>query len=319
MSVFRDRVVAVTGAGGSIGMQLCRQALQDGAQSLVMISLTEGGLYEANRRLRAEFPQARLKPVLGSYGNRALMMETLRGVELIAHAGAHKHVPICEDNPLEAIANNVLGTFNLLQVATDYLIDVERVVVVSSDKAVQPASIMGMTKRVVEKLAAEYGRRHSVCAVRFGNVLDSAGSVLPLWREQIAAGGPLTLTDEGCERYFMAIPDAVRLIRYALEFGVDGRIYVLEMGERVRMLDVARDLIAKSGKDVQIQVTGLRPGEKLIEELSHGEPLLSVGSGISMVTGKVPRLEAEDMRDLEYAYRKYDRREAVQILKRMAS
>lgn len=317
MSGFFGDSAAVTGAGGSIGFQVCRQLLSGGVDHLKMISLTEAGLYDAHRRLKAEFPHALFVPILGSYGNRNLMTHHLKGVDLVIHAGAHKHVPMCENNPLEAIANNVLGTDVLLQIASEQAL---AMCVISSDKAVNPTSVMGATKRVVEKLAMRYaGRTACINAVRFGNVMDSAGSVIPLWREQIANGGPITLTDERCERYFMTIPDAVELVMYTILHGGSRQIYMLNMGERVKLIDVARRMIAESGKDIEIVTTGLRPGEKLIEELSYDGTFVPLTDKISMVQDHGTPLDPQDLDDIGLAYRLYDTRKAVALLKKMAS
>src|SRR5262245_52800085 len=212
---FERKSVLVTGAGGSIGAQICHEVLRDDAARLTMVSLTEAGLYQIEKELRRTFGRYRgteIRPVLGSYGDRALMLEALREVDVVIHAGAHKHVPICEANPIAAIANNVLGTRALMNAAM--AMRVSQFCAISTDKAVRPASVMGRTKRVIELLCDDYAGLSdtSFFVVRFGNVLDSAGSVLPLWRDQIAAGGPVTLTDERCERYFMAIPEAVGLV-----------------------------------------------------------------------------------------------------------
>jgi FlaA1/EpsC-like NDP-sugar epimerase len=315
MNTFLGSSVAITGAGGSIGFQLCREALRGKADELRLISLTEAGLYDATRRLKKEFPDARIRPILGSYGNPQLVRKAISGVDLLIHAGAHKHVPMCEENPLEAIANNVLGTRVLLSEACSV---VDQICVISTDKAVKPQSIMGATKRVVEKLAATYSSMHaSVSVVRFGNVMDSAGSVFPLWREQIAAGGPVTLTDDRCERYFMSIPEAINLVIRAIDHGSNGRIYVLNMGERIKLIDIAVRLIRESGKDIDIAVTGLRPGEKIIEELTDGGPMTPICEGVSMLTEKPEYIDTRVFAALETAYDRYDQTTAVANLWRL--
>lgn len=275
---YGGRNVLVTGAGGSIGTELCRLIMSDNARRLTMVSLTEAGLYTVDRRLRQEFSRYRdteLVPVLGDYGDADLMDEHLVNVDLVIHAGAHKHVPICESNPLAAIANNVFATNRLMFEAGNA--GVRQFVVISSDKAVNPTSVMGATKRVVELLARGMGRNWPdtrFVTVRFGNVADSAGSVMPLWREQIAAGGPVTLTDERCERFFMSITDAVGLITDVIRLEPDSGTFVLDMGEPHRLADIARQMIAKAGREIEIKITGLRPGEKVTEVLHHGGELV---------------------------------------------
>jgi FlaA1/EpsC-like NDP-sugar epimerase len=195
----------------------------------------------------------------------------LQDVDIVIHAAAHKHVPICEQNPIEAIQNNVFGTETIAVLASE--MDVKTFCLISTDKAVKPASIMGATKRVAEKIVRDLGYH----VVRFGNVLDSAGSVLPLWREQIHKGGPITLTDERCERYFMSIPQAVRLVSEVIRSEPAGT-YVLDMGQPRKLIDMAYELMqAEVGREVGIEFIGLRPGEKLTEELHHGGDLTDSG------------------------------------------
>jgi FlaA1/EpsC-like NDP-sugar epimerase len=266
--------VLITGAGGSIGSQLCQQVIEQGAERLTLVSLTESGLYDIDRKLRALGSPTLLVPVLGSVVDRDLMNEVCDGVDVVIHAAAHKHVPICEHNPLAAIDNNVRGTLTLANAAI--LCDVKSFVLISTDKAVRPASIMGATKRVAEMIVSAKGQqsRSTVFStVRFGNVLDSAGSVLPLWREQIAKGGPITLTDARCTRYFMSIPEACWLVLCVLKMGKPGT-FVLNMGEPRSILHMAERLIADSGKECAIKYIGLRPGEKLEETLHFGGELM---------------------------------------------
>lgn len=288
VATYTGRNVLVTGAGGSIGTQLCRQVMSDNARRLTLVSLTEAGLYTVERRLRQEFGKYRdteLVPVLGDYGDADLMDEHLVNVDLVIHAGAHKHVPICESNPLAAIANNVFATNRLMFEAGNA--GVRQFVVISSDKAVNPTSIMGATKRVVELMAQSMSKTWSdtrFVTVRFGNVADSAGSVMPLWREQIAAGGPITLTDERCERYFMSIPDAVGLITDVIAMDPTHGTFVLDMGKPHRLIDIAAKMIAEAGRQIEIKITGLRPGEKVTEVLHHGGALTPTSvPGVSLV------------------------------------
>lgn len=312
---FAGKSILVTGAGGSIGSEICDQVARQGARRLTMVSLTESGLYTINRRLRDRYgDRVELVPVLGSVGDAFLMQYALEGVDIVVHAAAHKHVPICEQNPTEAIWNNVFGTQTLAAEALDA--GVRTFCLVSSDKAVQPASIMGATKRMAEMLIVGLGNASQrFLTVRFGNVLDSAGSVLPLWREQILSGGPLTLTDARCERYFMSIPDAVGLIANVIEQNAPGT-FVLDMGTPRRLVDMARELMDEIGKAVPIEFIGLRPGEKLTEELHHGGELIPTAMhGVFRVSGDEAFPPAQsDMILLRDACRRCDRERAVQLL-----
>jgi FlaA1/EpsC-like NDP-sugar epimerase len=267
---FAGKSVLVTGAGGSIGSQLCELIARQYARRLTMVSLTENGLYNVHRHIKSQY-SVDLNPVLGSVADVCLMAEAMQDVDIIIHAAAHKHVPICEQNPIEAIQNNVFGTETIAVLAKEMY--VPTFCLISTDKAVKPASIMGATKRVAEKIVRDLGYH----VVRFGNVLDSAGSVLPLWREQIRKGGPITLTDERCERYFMSIPQAVRLVSEVIRAEPAGT-YVLDMGEPRKLIDMAYELMqAEVGREVGIEFIGLRPGEKLTEELHHGGDLADSG------------------------------------------
>jgi FlaA1/EpsC-like NDP-sugar epimerase len=269
----KGKNVLVTGAGGSIGSQLCEQILALGAKSLSLVSLTEAGLYTIERRLRALGTDTKLIPILGSVCDPGLMDYVCAGVDIIIHAAAHKHVPICEANPVAAIENNVRGTLTIATAAEQA--DVGQFVLISTDKAVRPISVMGATKRVAEMIMAAKSVSSSTTftTVRFGNVLDSAGSVLPLWREQIARGGPITLTDIRCERYFISIPDACGLVLGVLEMRKPGT-FVLDMGQPKRLADMAEQMIINSGMRCEIKCIGLRPGEKLTEELHFGGELV---------------------------------------------
>lgn len=276
-SVMTGKVVAVTGAGGSIGSQIC-EALAPHVKCLVLVSLTESALYNLEKKLRLLPRRPEIASVLGSVLDKQLMRECFTSVDVVIHAAAHKHLPICEKNPLAAIENNVLGTYRALLAAT--MAKVKQFVFISTDKAVRPASVMGCTKRVGERIVSAFSRysdtEHFV--VRFGNVMDSAGSVLPLWREQIARGGPITITDRGCERFFMTIPDAVELILGVLAMKTEPGTYVFDMGAPRKLIDMANELIAAEatafGRHIDINEIGLRPGEKLTEELHHGGDLI---------------------------------------------
>jgi len=319
---FKGKAVCVTGAGGSIGSEICRRLLTHGVTKLTLLSLTEAGLYNIERELRpiATAQGCELLPVLGSVTDQALLRETLPGTDLVIHAAAHKHVPLCEQNPIAAIENNVGGTYKLLLESA--LASVQQFVLISSDKAVNPASVMGATKRVAELVV-----RYSVPAmsqmirivVRFGNVLDSAGSVLPLWREQIARGGPITLTDGNCERYFMSIPGAVDLVLGAASLEQNGT-FVLDMGAPRKMIDMAYEFLAAHYADLglvvceeyPIKFTGLRPGEKLTEELNYGGSLQPTGvERVNRVTEPDSGLAVGDFLGLFNATRMRNKKDAL--------
>ncbi len=297
--------VLVSGAGGSIGSQLCERIVEMGAKKLTLVSLTEAGLYTIHRKLQGRGTS--LAPILGSVGNECLMRSVLRGVDVVIHAAAHKHVPICEQNPIEAIENNVFGTWTLARTAA--ACGVKRFCLISTDKAVRPLSIMGATKRLAELLIADTG-----FAVRFGNVLDSAGSVLPLWREQIAKGGPLTLTDPRCERYFMSIPEAVGLVLDVIALKPQSGTFVLDMGQPKNLLTMANALMLES-KRVEIKFIGLRPGEKLTEELYHGgEPIPTKANKVFKVDQKPQPINLHKVVQLSMACQRCDEPTATKLL-----
>jgi FlaA1/EpsC-like NDP-sugar epimerase len=245
--------------------------------SLILVEHSENGLFFIERELRALFPDLAIKVHLGDIRDRARVATILstERPDVIFHAAAHKHVPMMEANPTEAIKNNVLGTKTLAELADEH--GVGAFVMISTDKAVNPTSVMGVSKRAAEIVVQGLSQRSSTrfVAVRFGNVLGSAGSVVPIFKEQIARGGPVTVTDAEMKRYFMTIPEACQLVLQAGSMGKGGEIFVLDMGEPVKIIDLARDLIALSGlrvgEDIEIQVTGTRPGEKLFEELALEE------------------------------------------------
>jgi len=276
--ILADRVILVTGAGGSIGSELTRLIVQRAPRKLVLLEANEFALYEIDRHLRT-LADVEIVPVLGSVADARLVRRTLgeHGIEVIFHAAAHKHVPLVEANPLEGVRNNVIGTRVLVEAAV--AAGVTRFVLISSDKAVRPSSVMGATKRWAELIVRHYGKGSAMryCSVRFGNVLGSNGSVVPLFREQIAAGGPVTLTDSRMTRYFMSIHEAAELIVQAGAMAEGGDIFLLEMGQPVRIRDLAENMIRLAGLsvksadnpagDIAILETGARPGEKLTEEL----------------------------------------------------
>jgi FlaA1/EpsC-like NDP-sugar epimerase len=268
----RGRVVLVTGCGGSIGSELCRQVARLSPLRLVLVDASEFNLYAIDRELRGERGFAATDRVLGSVADAALMADVFERFKpsLVLHAAAYKHVPMLEENPWAAVTNNVAGARVLMRQCLAS--GVERFVLVSTDKAVRPSSVMGASKRLAERLMARFsGRGTRFMAVRFGNVVGSSGSVVPLFRRQVERGGPVTVTHPEMTRFFMSIAEACRLILQAAALGSGGEIFVLRMGDPVRIMDLANDVIRLSGKtpgvDVDIVITGLRPGEKLHEEL----------------------------------------------------
>ena len=274
--------VLITGAGGSIGIELCRQVARWGPSSLILLGHGENSIFESLLEMEENFPSLPIHAVIADvrdHDRLNIVFDNLRP-QVVFHTAAHKHVPLMEANIEEAVTNNILGTRNIVEVSLNY--DVERLVLISSDKAIRPSSIYGAAKRLSELLvlnaAHQSGRQFSV--VRFGNVLGSRGSVVPLFERQIARGGPITITHPDMERYFMTIPEAVYLVLQASTMGQGGEVFVLNMGEQVRILDLAEDIIRLSGlepgTDIEIMFTGIRPGEKLSEELwdkgAHYEP-----------------------------------------------
>ena len=264
--------ILVTGAGGSIGSELCRQVAYFSPRVLILYERHENSLYDLELELRKKFPDQKILPVVGDILDTKKLDETLQanGVELIYHAAAYKHVPMMEREPIEAVRNNVMGTLNVARLAVKNGVD--KFVMISTDKAVNPANVMGTTKRVAELVVQGLnGEGVKFMAVRFGNVIGSNGSVIPLFKRQIAEGGPVTVTHPDITRYFMAINEAVQLVMTAGAMGRGGEIFLLDMGEPVKIIDLAMDLIKRSGlqpgKDIDIVFTGLRPGEKLYEEL----------------------------------------------------
>lgn len=272
MDYVSGKVVLVTGGGGSIGSELCRQIAAHNPKRLVIVDIYENTTYDVQNELKRKFPNLNLAVLIASVRNTKridLIFETYRP-DIVYHAAAHKHVPLMEDSPNEAVKNNVLGTWKVVQAADKWR--VKRFVMISTDKAVNPTNIMGATKRVCEMIVQTYNNRSRTefVAVRFGNVLGSNGSVIPLFKKQIEQGGPVTVTHPDIIRYFMTIPEAVSLVLQAGAYAKGGEIFILDMGDPVRIADLARNLILLSGHkpdvDIRIEFTGLRPGEKLYEE-----------------------------------------------------
>lgn len=267
------KTVLVTGGGGSIGSELCRQAAAQRPKRLIIFDIYENNAYDIQMELRRTHPELDLVVLIGSVRDRERVMQVFDRYrpDLVCHAAAHKHVPLMETSPFEAIKNNVFGTYNVAQAADRF--GTQRFILISTDKAVNPTNVMGASKRLCEMIVQMINDRSATeyVAVRFGNVLGSAGSVIPLFRKQIRSGGPVTVTDKRVIRYFMTIPEAVQLIFQAGAYACGGEIFVLDMGEPVRIDDLARNMIRLSGfepdVDIPIVYTGLRPGEKLYEEL----------------------------------------------------
>lgn len=272
------KIVLVTGAGGSIGSEICRQVLRFQPEQILLLGRGENSIYEIHQELKNKCNEEQLLPLIVNITDRDKLENVFQEFhpQVVFHAAAHKHVPLMEHQPEEAIYNNVFGSYNVGDLAGRY--HCERLVLISTDKAVNPTSVMGATKRVTEMVMQALNLRYpetKYVAVRFGNVLGSRGSVVPLFKKQIAAGGPLTVTDPEMKRYFMTIPEASKLVLSAAALGDGGEVFVLNMGEPVKIVDLARNMIRLSGlvpdKDIQIKFTGLRPGEKLFEELLAAE------------------------------------------------
>jgi FlaA1/EpsC-like NDP-sugar epimerase len=268
----QGRTVMVTGGGGSIGFELCRQVAHSRPRCLALFGHGENSIFEAQGRLRELFPDLRIEAVIGDIRDRTRVFRVFDQIrpEIVFHAAAHKHVPLMEANPEEAVSNNVLGTKNVVDAALT--VGTARFVLISTDKAVSPSSLMGAAKRVAEAIVRDAASRTSqpFVVVRFGNVLGSRGSVVPAFKRQIEAGGPLTITHPEMKRFFMTIPEAVHLVLQAGGMGRGGELFVLNMGEPLRIVQLAEDLIRLSGltpHEVPITFTGLRPGEKLEESL----------------------------------------------------
>ncbi|HRI91221.1 MAG TPA: polysaccharide biosynthesis protein, partial [Accumulibacter sp.] len=291
-----DRVVLVTGAGGSIGSELCRQLARLAPAPLVLVELSEFNLYTIEQELAATHPALPLVPLIGDVKDLAQMRAIFAQwrPQLVFHAAAYKHVPLMENhNAAAALRNNTLGTYHAALAAAEA--GAERFVLISTDKAVNPTNVMGATKRAAEMVISQLATQHPgtrFMAVRFGNVLGSSGSVIPKFKEQIAAGGPVTVTHPEIIRYFMTIPEAVRLVLQAAAIGESGQVLVLDMGEPVKIVDLAKELIRLAGhspEEIGIEFTGLRPGEKLYEELL-ADSEETVATGVERV--RVARLGA---------------------------
>ena len=301
-----DRVIFVSGAGGSIGSELCRQIAKFQPKNLILFDKTENSLFHIEMEFRQHFPKTFITPVLGDVKYRSSLNKHFTNYkpQVVFHAAAYKHVPVVELNPSEAIYNNIIGTRNIVEAS--HLIGVERFIMISTDKAVRPANVMGATKRVSEMITSCYASNptHFV-SVRFGNVLGSEGSVVHLFKKQIERFGPVTITDPEITRYFMTIPEASKLILQAGALGEGGEIFILDMGTPIKIVDMAKDLIRRSGfkpgVDIEIKFIGLRPGEKLHEEL------ITDGEGIVRSPHeKIFVLKGENNYDLDWLDKKIE-------------
>ena len=306
-SCIQDKVVMITGAGGSIGSELCRQIFKNHPAKLILFELSEFALYKIEQDILKSYPYAKVVGVLGDVLNQQFVEQVIEahGVQTVYHAAAYKHVPIVETNVIAGLNNNVFGTLSAAQAAINK--KVQTFVLISTDKAVRPTNVMGASKRlaelVLQALAAQPGVKTRICMVRFGNVLGSSGSVVPLFKDQIRLGGPVTVTHPEVTRYFMTIPEAAQLVLQAGAMGKGGDVFVLDMGEPVKIADLAKKMIELSGMevrdpltgqgDISIEFVGLRPGEKLYEELL-------IGNNVSSTSH--PRIMRAEENSLEYSY-----------------
>lgn len=292
MDYIEDQVVLVTGGGGSIGSELCRQIAKHNPKQLIILDIYENNAYDIEQELKRTLPNLNFLTLIASVRDSVKMDNVFKTYrpDIVFHAAAHKHVPLMETSPNEAVKNNIIGTYKVVKCADKY--NVKKFVQISTDKAVNPTNIMGATKRVCEMIIQAYAKRSKTCfvAVRFGNVLGSNGSVIPLFKKQILEGGPVTVTHPDIIRYFMTIPEAVSLVLQAGAHANGGEIFVLDMGEQVKIYDLAVNLIKLSGlephKDIEIKITGLRPGEKLYEERLMAEEGLTKTANDKISIGK---------------------------------
>lgn len=299
----KGKCIMVTGGGGSIGSELCRQISRFNPKTLIIFDIYENNAYDIQNELKYKYPKLDLKVLIGSVRDKKRLEQVFEkySPEVIFHAAAHKHVPLMEASPMEAIKNNVFGTFNVARCADKF--KVKRFVLISTDKAVNPTNVMGATKRMCEMIIQSIDKvsQTQFVAVRFGNVLGSNGSVIPLFKKQIAHGGPITVTHKNITRFFMTIPEASQLVLQAGAFAKGGEIFVLDMGKPVKIYDLACDLIRLSGfepnKDIHIQISGLRPGEKLYEELLMSEEGLANTTHEKIFIGKPTFSDIEELKN----------------------
>ena len=309
MGYIENRTILVTGGGGSIGSELCRQIAMHNPKRLIILDIYENNAYDIEQELKRKYNYLNLTVLIASIRDKGRLEEIFKEykIDIVFNAAAHKHVPLMETSPNEAVKNNVFGTLNLARLADQY--NCLKFIQISTDKAVNPTNIMGATKRICEMIIQAIGT-HSKCdfvAVRFGNVLGSNGSVIPLFKKQIAEGGPVTVTHKDITRYFMTIPEAVSLVLQAGAYAKGGQIFVLDMGEPVKIYDLAYSLIKLSGyipnEDIKIKITGLRPGEKLYEErLMSEEGLEKTANGLISIAKRLEFNEDEFFNNLTNLY-----------------
>ena len=303
MGYVKDKVIMVTGGGGSIGSELCRQLVSHKPKQLIIFDIYENNAYDIQQELKINYPDANVVTLIGSIRNVSRLESVFAQYkpDIVYHAAAHKHVPLMEVSPDEAVKNNVVGTWNVARMADKY--GVKKFVMISTDKAVNPTNVMGATKRICEMIVQTYNEisKTDFVAVRFGNVLGSNGSVIPLFKRQIEAGGPVTVTDPNIIRYFMTIPEAVSLVLQAGAYAKGGEIFILDMGEPVKIDELAKNLIRLSGYtlgvNMEIKYTGLRPGEKLYEELLMKEEGLQETDNRLIHIGKPIEFDKENFFD----------------------
>ena len=303
MGYVKDKGIMVTGGGGSIGSELCRQLVSHKPKQLIIFDIYENNAYDIQQELKINYPDANVVTLIGSIRNVSRLESVFAQYkpDIVYHAAAHKHVPLMEVSPDEAVKNNVVGTWNVARMADKY--GVKKFVMISTDKAVNPTNVMGATKRICEMIVQTYNEisKTDFVAVRFGNVLGSNGSVIPLFKRQIEAGGPVTVTDPNIIRYFMTIPEAVSLVLQAGAYAKGGEIFILDMGEPVKIDDLAKNLIRLSGYtlgvNMEIKYTGLRPGEKLYEELLMKEEGLQETDNKLIHIGKPIEFDKENFFD----------------------
>ncbi len=312
------QVVLVTGAGGSIGSELCRQVAAFQPKLLILLGHGENSIYEVELELRNRYPSLQLEPVIADIQNRNRIEAIFAKYkpQVVFHAAAHKHVPMMEKNPLEAIKNNVFGTKNVAECAHKY--NAQRFVMISTDKAVNPTNVMGTTKRIAEMIVQSIDKQSKTVftSVRFGNVLGSRGSVIPIFKKQIQEGGPVTVTHPDMIRYFMTIPEAVQLVIQAGALASGGEVFVLDMGEPVKIADLAHDLIRLSGLepgvDIQIVYTGIRPGEKLFEEILTQEEGTTATKHDRIYVGRPEQMDYDELESLLKPLERYIKEENLE-------
>lgn len=322
-----DKTIMVTGGGGSIGSEICRQIAKFRPKELVIVDIYENSTYDLQNELKETYPDLKQKVLIACVKDKNMLEKIFSKYkpDVVFHAAAHKHVPLMEDNPGEAIKNNVFGTLNVAECADKY--GVKKFVMISTDKAVNPTNIMGASKRICEMIIQAMDKKGETAfvSVRFGNVLGSNGSVIPLFKKQIAKGGPVTVTNKFITRYFMTIPEASQLVLQAGAYAQGGEIFILDMGKPVRIYDLACDLIKLSGfepnKDIKIQITGLRPGEKIYEELLTDEEGLHKTMHNKIFVGKPTfsdiNVLIKEFEELEFILNKGSKKELIEKIKEL--